>query len=49
VPNIMVLAFHGTNSRDAVEAIVENNFDRAHIGSATDAGCYIVRERLLFL
>jgi hypothetical protein len=40
VPDKMVLAFHGTKSRAAVEAIVENNFDLARIGSATDAGWY---------
>ena len=40
MPHKTVLAFHGTKSRAAVEAIVENNFHRAHIGSATDAGWY---------
>ena len=40
VPHKTVLAFHGTKSRAAAEAIVENNFDRDRIGSATDAGWY---------
>lgn len=38
IPSDIVLAFHGTKSRAVVDNIVENNFDPAKIGSATDAG-----------
>ena len=36
----IVLAFHGTRTREAVDRIVQHNFDPQRIGSATDAGCY---------
>ena len=40
LPTDVVLAFHGTKSRQVVDDILKDNFNPAFIGSATDAGFY---------